>query len=132
MVVVNLLAVFVSAIAAFILGWVWYSPKLFGHFCQLNNSLVKEQVGHGAPTYIVAFILQFIAALGFAVFINISGSTDVISAVRLGFSVSVIFIATSFAVNYMFSGRSIKVLAVDVGYYIVQFVLFGVILGLWR
>ncbi|MBT8112581.1 MAG: DUF1761 domain-containing protein [Gammaproteobacteria bacterium] len=27
---VNWIAVIVSAVAAFILGWLWYSPKLFG------------------------------------------------------------------------------------------------------
>ncbi len=36
----------------------------------------------------------------------------------------------SFAINYSFAGRSLKLWLIDGGYHTLQFVLYGIILGL--
>ena len=40
--------------------------------------------------------------------------------------------ATSFGINYQFSNRSPVLLGIDGGYHVGQFLLFGLILGLWH
>ncbi len=42
------------------------------------------------------------------------------------------FVAASFGINYQFAQRSFKLWLIDGGYHTVQFLLFGVILGLWH
>ena len=42
------------------------------------------------------------------------------------------FVAASFGVNYQFAQHSFKLWAIDAGYHIGQFMLFAVVLGLWK
>jgi hypothetical protein len=42
------------------------------------------------------------------------------------------FVAASFGINYQFANRSFKLWLIDGGYHTVQFVLFGLVLGLWH
>jgi hypothetical protein len=39
---------------------------------------------------------------------------------------------TSFGINYQFAGNRTTLWAIDGGYHTVQFVLYGLIIGLWR
>jgi hypothetical protein len=41
------------------------------------------------------------------------------------------FVATSFGINYAFAQRSLKLWLIDGGYHLLQFTLYGLILGLW-
>jgi hypothetical protein len=52
--------------------------------------------------------------------------------VHAGFMVGVAFVATSFAINYAFAQRSLKLWLIDGGYHTLQFTLYGLILGLWH
>ena len=40
--------------------------------------------------------------------------------------------ATSFAINYQFANKPTTLLLIDGGYHIMQFLLYGLILGLWH
>jgi hypothetical protein len=40
--------------------------------------------------------------------------------------------ATSFGINYQFANRSFKMWLIDGGYHTAQFILFGLVLGLWH
>ena len=42
------------------------------------------------------------------------------------------FVAASFGINYQFAQRSFKLWLIDSGYHIVQFMVFGLVLGLWH
>ena len=61
------------------------------------------------------------------------GSTaTAIDGLGVGFVVGLFFVATSFGINYAFARRSLKLWMIDAGYHIVQFSLYGVILGAWH
>ena len=49
-----------------------------------------------------------------------------------GFATGLAFVATSFAINYAFAGRSRKLWLIDGGFHTLQFTLYGLILGLWH
>jgi hypothetical protein len=42
------------------------------------------------------------------------------------------FIAPTYLVNKLFAGHGLKIWAIEVGNHLVNFVLFGAILGAWR
>ena len=74
--------------------------------------------------------MSLIAALAFAWVLGPAPSLGL--AVGGGLLVGVAFVATSFGINYQFAGRSTLLWAIDGGYHIGQFLLFGVVLGLWH
>ena len=41
-------------------------------------------------------------------------------------------VAASFGINYQFANRSLTLWLIDGGYHTVQFLLFGLVLGLWH
>ena len=62
--------------------------------------------------------------------------TDIVAiaqaALKAGALAGFGFVATSFGINYQFAQRSYKLWLIDAGYHTLQFVLFGLILGLWH
>jgi CRISPR/Cas system-associated protein endoribonuclease Cas2 len=52
--------------------------------------------------------------------------------VHAGLMIGFFWVATSFAINYSFAQRSLKLWLIDAGYHLLQFALYGVILGLWH
>jgi hypothetical protein len=131
--IVNFWAVLVSAIAAFVLGAIWYSKFLFGGvWCRasgLSESMMTQKP-HGAGTLIAAFVLMFLAAFVFALMLGAEPPFGY--AVFAGFMTGLFFVATSFGVNYLFADRGLKLFLIDGVYHVLQFTLYGVVLGLWH
>ena len=131
---VNLFAVFVAAAASFLLGGPWYSARLFGNaWNRANGSGSKKEKGEGGhPAKVFGFSLLFalIAAFAFAVWLGPAPPLGF--AVSRGLTAGACFVATSFGINYQFANRSPVLWLIDGGYHTVQFMLFGLVLGLWH
>ena len=129
---VNVWAVLVAALSSFLLGGLWYSKVLF-HGAWERAADVKPdpaRTGHGAAVFGLSFLLALVAAYVFAVWLG--PAPDLVHAVQSGAAIGAAFVATSFGINYLFSGRSLVLWAIDAGYHLVQFTLFGLVLGLWH
>lgn len=70
---VNWIAVIVSAVAAFILGWLWYSPKLFGtkwaegvgvDLAAATGMPVAAMLSQAIATFLLAWVVGVTAARG--------------------------------------------------------------------
>jgi polyferredoxin len=70
---VNYLAVLVATVVTMVLGFLWYSPVLFGHaWAKLRNVKMEEMSGGGPLTYILtaltalggSFILALVLTMG--------------------------------------------------------------------
>ena len=129
---INILAVIVAAVSAFLLGGLWYSPLLFGKIWAHEAGVSLDQPKR-TPTpilFAVSFLFSLIAATVFALFLGRNPPLN--TAVRDGLTIGACWVATSFGINYQFSNRTFKLFLIDAGYYVVQFTLYGVILGLWH
>lgn len=60
------------------------------------------------------------------------GGPTLLSGALTGFMLWLGFIAPTYLVNKLFAGQSLKIWAIEVGNHLVNFVLFGAILGAWR
>lgn len=120
----------VSVILAFFVGGLWYSTKMFGNAWVAANGNAKVEKHHRAGVYIVSLIFYLLAALFFNYIVGIH--PDFVHAVKMGLAVGVAFVAGSFAINYLFAGRSIKLLLIDGFYHVVQFLIYGIVFGLWK
>ena len=125
----NLWAVLLAAVSSFLLGGLWYSPAMFGRVWNAENG-AAPQSGHPAKVFGISFIFCLVAATAFASWLGSTPSLD--TAVKAGVVAGFGFVAASFGINYQFAHRSFKLWLIDGGYHTVQFVLFGLVLGLWH
>ncbi len=125
----NTWAIVLAAVSSFMLGGLWYSPVLFGKTWNNENGGV-EQTGHPAKVFGISFLFSLLAAYCFAVWIG--PAPELLMAVHAGALAGFGFVAASFGINYQFAQRSFKLWLIDGGYHLVQFMLFGLILGLWH
>jgi hypothetical protein len=128
---INMLAVLAAAISAFALGGIWYGPLFCKTWCREAGVMMTEtKKGHGVKVFSLAFLLSLTAAAVFAWFLGPQPSFNY--AASVGFAAGLSFVATSFGINYLFAQRSMKLFLIDGGYHILQFTLYGIILGLWH
>lgn len=126
---INIWAVLAAAVSSFMVGGLWYSPVLFGNAWNAENGGV-EQTGHPAKVFGVAFLFSLIAAAVFAWWLGPAPALE--TALKAGAMAGLGLVAASFGINYQFAQRSFKLWLIDGGYHAVQFLLFGLILGLWH
>lgn len=126
---INIWAVLLAALSAFLLGGLWYSKILFGAVWMREAGFEETQAHHPARVFGVSFVLSVVGAYVFARFL---GPEPVLQdAVVKGLLVGAGFAGTSFGINYQFASRSVLLLLIDASYHTLQFALYGMVLGLW-
>ncbi|ANQ48012.1 DUF1761 domain-containing protein [Flammeovirga sp. MY04] len=131
---INFLAVFVAAIAAFILGAIWYSA-IFGKAWQKELGFTDEylQKANMPLVFGSSFVLMLITSFGLAMFNAHSGqSLDATLGAFHGLMVGLMFVGTSMGINYLYQRRSIKLWLIDAGYQILFLTIEGAIIGAWQ
>ena len=126
---VNWLAVVVAAVSAFVLGGLWYGPLFKTTWCREAGVDLDAKPKHPAAVFGGAFVLSLVAAWALAAVIGRS-EPSLPFALHAGFLTGLCFVATSFGINYLFAGRSLKLWLIDAGYHVLQFTLYGLIFGL--
>ncbi|MHA4867607.1 DUF1761 domain-containing protein [Duganella sp. PWIR1] len=125
----NIGAVLLAAVSSFILGGLWYSPALFGRTWNHENGGEKPP-GHPAKVFGISFVFSLLSAFAFASWLGAAPALD--TALKAGATVGFCFVAASFGINYQFAQRSFKLWLIDGGYHTAQFILYGLVLGLWH
>ncbi len=129
---INVWSILLAAALSFALGGLWYSPMLFGSAWNREAGRGDHTTGAGHPARVfgVSFVLALIAATAFAAWLG--PAPQLRTALVQGLVAGACFVAASFGINYQFANRSTLLWAIDGGYHTVQFVLFGLVLGLWH
>ncbi len=125
----NLTAALVAAVAAFVLGGIWYGP-LFGKPWQGYMGLSDDDLrtkGHPAVIMGSAFMLTFVQAMMLSAIVP--DGSDIQVAVIYALFIGIGFVATAFGVNYLFSRHPKALLGIDAGFNVLQFALMGAIIG---
>jgi hypothetical protein len=127
----NWWAILLAALASFLLGGPWYSNALFGRVWNREAQSTKPPgQGHPAKVFGLSFLFSLIAATAFACWLG--PDPALADALGRGLIAGACFVATSFGINYQFANRSTLMWLIDGGYHTVQFLLFGLVLGLWH
>lgn len=88
----NWLHIGVATLSGMILGWVWYSPLLFGRQWMKAAKVTKKQLssaGNAPAGYAKAMIGHFIAAIALAELVHVFVATDLWEGVQVGLLVGV-------------------------------------------
>ena len=138
---INWLAVIVCLIISMVSGSLWYNPNTF--YPVWRRGIGKPEIGEpsgGIPMGLVwglTIFSSFVQAVAMAVMVNaigslMTGGVNVLNGALVGFMIWLGFIAPTYLVNKLFAGHGLKVWAIELGNHLVNFVLFGAILGAWR
>ncbi|MDX1516309.1 MAG: DUF1761 domain-containing protein [Woeseiaceae bacterium] len=128
---VNIWAVLAAAASSFLIGGLWYSPLMFlKPWNRAMNRSESDQQPHPARVFGLSFAFALIAAWLFAQLLG--PAPEFADAIVTGLIVGLGFVATCFGINYQFADRPFSALFIDGGYHTAQFVIFGIILGLWH
>jgi hypothetical protein len=129
---INWLAVVVATVVAFAIGGLWYSETLFGKAWLEEVGLNEEDVNNAnmARTFSGAFVLLFLAITALAALVGTDSSW--LGGLYCGLIISVFWIATAYAITYLFEQRSMRLFLINAGYNIVLFAIVGTIIGAWH
>jgi Protein of unknown function (DUF1761) len=128
----NIWAVLAAAVSAFLLGGLWYSKLLFLEpwAKAAGIDIDAKQDSHPAKVFGVSFLFALIAAAVFAVVLGPKPPLDF--ALGRALMVGGGFVAACFGINYQFANKPAALWLIDGGYHVGQFLLYGLILGLWH
>ncbi len=134
---VNVIAVIVAALVSMVLGWVWYSPALFGKRWMMLLGKSQEEIqsmGKNAGKYyaltlagslVLAFVLaQFVLQL-------VPDRTWAQGA-QVGFWAWLGFALTTALSTSLFEGRKLELWFINQGYHLLEFLILGALLAAWK
>ena len=129
---IHWIAVIAAALSAFLLGGIWYSPLAFYQPWKTAAQLSDAQLQQRSPLRMFggALLLSLIAAAVFGLFLGPSPTLGL--GLGAGFAAGLCWVAASFGINYLFECRPLKLLLINGGYHVLQFTLYGLIIGLWH
>jgi hypothetical protein len=139
---INYLAVLAAAAAYFMAGWVWYTlifgkiwTKLMGFdkMSKKESEAMKKKMGPSMAfnflaTLLAAYCMAWSVASG-AGFYHVSG---VVLGLQTGFWIWLGFIVTSQLNSVIWDGKPFKLYLINIGYYLVSYLLVGTILAVWQ
>jgi Protein of unknown function (DUF1761) len=125
---IHWLTVIILTVFSFLIGVIWHSPMFFGKAWKKENNPKNIPVKiNAAIVFGGTAVMHFIAISGLSAIISGSGG---INGLIDGLLISIVWIVPAMSGTYLFANRSIKLLAIDSGMYIVLFSLAGFILGI--
>lgn len=127
----NWLAILLAASSTFILGGLWYSPKIFGNEWMRLNGFNQEELAARKLGKIFGFslLLSLISAVVLAYFLG--PQTTLGFGTLAGFLVGV-WVAASFGVTYLFESKPVRLFLINAGYHLVSFSMMGLILAVMK
>jgi hypothetical protein len=139
----NYWAILFSAIVAMVLGFVWFGP-IFGKSWMkitgmenMDKATMKQKNKEMGPQYLLIFIGALVIAFVMSSFIHRAiFYRGVAGAVTIAFWLWLGFVVTIKISDAIFSGKTSQqkrdMFWIQVGYYFLEFILMGLILGAWR
>lgn len=129
---INWPAVLVAALSSFMVGGIWYNPKVFGNTWMKESKLKEEELKAANSGKIFGFTALFslIMAANLAAFLA-EPTTDVSWGATAGFLAG-IWGFSAIAVHSLFELRSWRHIFINGLYSIVSLTIMGAILGAWR
>jgi hypothetical protein len=130
---VNPWAVVTAAVAAFLVGGVWYSPIAFARPWMAVTGLTEEGIKarkDAGRVFGGSFALTLVASANLAFFLG--GADTTIAWGATAGALAAVWVVAGLGVIYLFERRPLRHFFVNAGYQAVVFPLMGLILGAWR
>lgn len=134
---VNLSAVLVAAVVAFIIGGLWYGPLFGRKWLALTGMPPGTKPAGARRAMLVQFLMTVISAFVLALFVSATPGATVAASMTIAFWIWLGFIATTMTGEYLFVAAPDKqkpwaLYWFNVLYYLVTLVVMGIILVIWK
>ena len=133
---VNLVYVLLAAVAAMVVGFVWYSPLLFAKPWMLamgydpNDKAGLEEMRKGAgKSYGVAFLASLASAFVLGKIVVVTTVTTLPYGLKVGFAMWLGFVATVQLTDTLFGRKPFKLFLINTGYQLTCYLVMGAILA---
>lgn len=128
----NYVAVFVSALAYWVLGAVWYAALFVKPWMALEQ-MTADKAASMNPVlpYIITFVLNLLIAFVLAQICMWRGANTAARGAALGILLWIGFVGPVTFTTYMYEMRPMQLFAINEFYPLVGFCLMGAILGAW-
>ena len=126
---VNYVAIIVAALANMIVGYLWYSPMLFGKACM--KMMDKKDMGKkdSMPMMMGAgYISSVVMAYVLAIFIQLNGATTPLMGAMTAFWAWLGFVATVTLGSVLWEGKSIQLWVLIAAHHLVGMAVMGAVL----
>jgi MFS family permease len=132
---INWLAIFVAALAYFMLGAIWYSKALFGSkwaaLVSLDMSNPDKKKGMG-KMMAGTFLLIIVTCIALAILVHRLDLLVIASALKLGLITGICFAATAVSISFIYESRPTALYFIDCGYHLAGHLIAAIILVLWQ
>ncbi len=131
---VNYLAVIVAAIAAIVVGFLWYGPLFGKQWMMLRGMDPTSMKGMKFPAdkFAIQFIASLVTAFFIAEFAAWLGAGDLIGALLLGFWIWLGFFATTMLDPVLWEKSSWKLYLLNISQRLVSLLVMAAIIGMWQ
>lgn len=128
----NIVAVLVSALLAFVIGGLWYSPILFAKPWMREVGLSEEQTRQANPAKVFGFAALATLVMAFNLAAFIGNKSSIGFGLFAGAATGLGWVAMSLGVIYLFEQRSLKLWLINSGYQVVAYTVMGGVLAAWK
>jgi hypothetical protein len=130
---INFLAVLVAALSSFVVGWLWYGP-LFGRKWMNYMGYTEEDLKKGSMPMPVMMGVNYVATVlaAFAIAMFLGPESDAVFGIFAGLMIAIFWIGTSRLNDVLYENKPWGLFLINVGYYVVVYILMGAILGAWH
>ena len=127
------LAIIVATLCYFGLGAVWFTMFRNAWLEGIGKTMEQLMASGISPmlAYGVALLLTLALALFLSWLIQVTGPSTVARGIQVAVVLWFCTVFATFATEYAFEGRGVKILAITSGYCLVGMVLMGAVLGGW-
>ena len=130
---VNYLAIVVAAVVALVIGFIWYSPRVFGNRWMAYLGTTQAQLGNPGPTgMVVGVVASLLNAWVLAVLSLNLGGESIADGVLLGVLAWLGFMATITAAQISFEKKPWGLWVLNNAHNLLIQVLMGAIVTAWR
>ncbi len=129
---VNYVAVIAAAVAAFVIGAIWYAPPVFGNRWIALLGKTQAQLGQPGPAFALGIVAALVNAWVLAVLVATIGTKTLSDGAVLGFFVWLGFMATLTAAQGVFEKRPWSLWVLNNAHNVIVQVVMGAIIGTVR
>ncbi|HCY41495.1 MAG TPA: hypothetical protein DHV48_09095 [Prolixibacteraceae bacterium] len=125
---IHWIPVIVMTIVSFALGAAWHQKFLFGKTWTNENKPTLDRKMNIPLIFGGTAVVHFLTLAGLN---GLVAGTGWHNGLHVGLFVSVIFILPALTATYLFANRSLRLLAIDTGMYVLLFAMAGAVFGVW-
>ncbi|VVB53760.1 Uncharacterised protein [uncultured archaeon] len=132
---VNVLGVLAGAVAAWIVGFVWYSPQVFlKRWLKLTGITEKEMAENMkksmASTFLIMFLSAVVTVFVLARLIYFTGNTTLFGSLKIAFCAWVGFMAMPGLNSVLMEKKPKELYLLNMGHFLVALLVSAIIIGL--